>query len=305
MLTDEQKKLVIKTLKHKRLTIVSGVFILLSIALILACGVIRFDLPLEDNINFRNLGIFFYTVILVIAFIVHLVIYSNAKNNPDWDFIGTKDLDGNVDYKQLVEDNNIKPKKAIVQIVLLTLVFLSVIIEVNPTRIMSTVAANRVESIKTQAKEDGYAVNSYDYNASEMGIIYTTSIAKTTDDLFRTYLYISYDEKNRLNSISYHYCYDKSLSEEENFKQAEIAFVEFRDELLALIDDGLIDENIATENITLTEDFKAECLKKPQEKYVNTATYNHEEGYDIFYSRSYSDTDDSTIVDIMTMFIYK
>ncbi|MBR1623852.1 MAG: hypothetical protein IJ675_08105 [Pseudobutyrivibrio sp.] len=266
---------------------------------------IRFDLPLEDNINFRNLGIFFYTTILVIAFIVHLVIYSNAKSNPDWDFIGTKDLDGNVDYKQLVEDNNIKPKKAIVQIVLLTLVFLSVVIEVNPTRIMSTVAANRVESIKAQAKEDGYAVNSYDYNASEMGIIYTTSIAKTTDDLFRTYLYISYDEKNRLNSISYHYCYDKSLSEEENFKQAEIAFVEFRDELLALIDDGLIDENIATENITLSEDFKTECLKKPQEKYVNTATYNHEEGYDIFYSRSYSDTDDSTIVDIMTMFIYK
>lgn len=302
MLTDEQKKILLKTIKHKRLAKVSGVMLALTIILGFATRTFKLNMSYFDINNIYTIAIFGETLILALAFGIHIALYNNYKNDAAWDFMGTKDLDGNVNYKELLKDNNLKAKLPILQILLLSFVFITNAIAINPVKLTNYKTIATLERLEEKGLEDGYYITKYDYPSGVFGITYCICLAPNSDLLYRTDFSIYYNEKNKLDSIRYVYSYDNNLSEEENLAKANEYFEGFKDELEAFIDEGILEENEGTKYYTIDKSFIEDYQNQDNKEYYSAVDNHNSEGYNIICSRYCFDNDTSPSLSISIMY---
>ncbi|MBE5915653.1 MAG: hypothetical protein E7273_02265 [Pseudobutyrivibrio ruminis] len=302
MLNEEQNHVIVKTLRNKKLMLISGIMLAITLALGFATKTFSFS-RLSDPIgNAYALSIYIGTAILLLAFIYHAAMYNSAKNDSLWDFIGAKDMDGNVDYKRLISENNIHIKTPVIQIILLIIVFLLNFIAINPAKLTAFAVDSHVNKLCSAAEADGYITTAYDYPSGTFGVIYCTRFAEDRDNIYKTSFSINLNGKNHIDSITYSYNYDNTLSEEDNFELADKQFEEFNYELVSFIDKGLLDVNPAKDYYQLAEEFKAQCLASLEEEYIYFSDPHYEDAYTVLYSRFNYKNDEEPSVSISIMF---
>ena len=302
MLSEEQKTIILKTIKHKRLAIISGVMLAITIALGFATRTFSLDMDYGDIVNVNMMSILAETLILALALGIHLAIYSNLKNDAAWDFIGTRDLDGKIDYKKLLADNNMKAKLPIIRIILLSIVFLTNIIAINPVKLATFSLMNNLDKLEAKGEEDGYYIVRYDYPTDIDGVNYCIHFAPDQSQIYRTDFSLTYTEKSKLDSVRYSYQYDNNLSEEENLEKANEQFQIFKEELESLIDEGLVEDEWGTKYCSIDKEFITNFNNQDDKEYYSESDSHYDEGYLIIYSRYFYEGDEAPNLTISVMY---
>lgn len=297
-LTEEQKIAAVKADKSIKLMFVSGALAIAGAGLGFVTG--TFDVN-GKWLTSGDMNSIIATILICILFvysIVQFMIYNRIKSDYEWDFISGASLDEKVSFGKIIQDNDLKSKTIIPELIISVLVFLGAGFFILPTADIQMPEFNLsdikfsdeddmdedvdylfddddslffedddealdsdLKDIFEQLEADGFAVDSYTGDNSGETMSYMSfSYSEVLD--YDKMVSLSFDEDNYLLSISYNYGFEEFPSKPEDFAEADKVFGTLNDELRELEDKGLISTYGALDFYTMDNRFVKDCFNE-------------------------------------------